>query len=125
MKVSSIFQKISIAALAAWAVIWAWFIGKWFLLLPLADPAKWLLGEDYSSTANSIFGAALFIIPFLALLAFVIPALKVHASSENGDSVLMLRLQKMGKAQALLAWVCLAATVILWGMVFTARMGWW
>ena len=125
MKVSSIFQKIAIAALAAWAVIWAWFIGKWFLLLPLADPAKWLLGEDYSSTANSIFGAALFTIPFLALLTFVIPALKVQTTSENGDSVLMLRLQKMGKAQALVAWVCLGATVILWGMVFTARMGWW
>ena len=125
MKVSSIFQKIAVAALAAWAVIWAWFIGKWFLLLPLADPTKWLLGEDYSSTANSIFGAALFIIPFLALLAFVIPALKVHTTTENGDSVLMLRLQKMGKAQALVAWVCLAATVVLWGAVATSRMGLW
>ena len=125
MKVSSIIQKVALAALAAWAVIWAWFIGKWFLLLPLADPNKWLLGEDYSHTANSIFGAALFIIPFLALLAFVIPVLKIQTLTENGDGVLMLRLQKMGKAQALVAWVCLGATVILWGMVFTARMGWW
>ncbi|HEY4692611.1 MAG TPA: hypothetical protein VIH16_04185, partial [Bellilinea sp.] len=88
MKVSSIIQKVALAALAAWAVIWAWFIGKWFLLLPLADPNKWLLGEDYSSTANSIFGAALFIIPFLALLAFVIPVLKIQTLTENGDGVL-------------------------------------
>jgi len=125
MKISSIFQKIAIAALAAWAVIWAWFIGKWFLLLPLADPNMWLLGEDYSSTANSIFGAAMFMVPFLALLAFVIPALKVQLKVENGDSILSLRLLKMGKAQALVAWVCLAATVVLWGMVGTSRMGWW
>ena len=123
MNVSSIFQKIAVAALAAWAVIWAWFIGRWFLLLPMTP--QWLLGKNYSSTINSIIGGAMFLIPFLALMAFVIPALKVHTTTENGDSVLMLRLQKMGKAQALVAWVCLGATVILWGMVFTARMGWW
>ncbi|HWR65183.1 MAG TPA: hypothetical protein VN364_03615 [Bellilinea sp.] len=125
MKVASIFQKISLALLAAWAVVWAWFIGKWFLLLPLADPNKWLLGEDYSSTANSIFGAAMFFVPFLALLAFVIPALKIQTRTENGDSILSLRLLKMGKAQAIVAWVCLAATVVLWGLVLTSRMGWW
>jgi len=123
MKVSSIIQKVAVAALAAWAVIWAWFIGRWFLLLPMTP--QWLLGKSYSSTINSIIGGAMFLIPFLALMAFVIPALKVHTTTENGDSVLMLRLQKMGKAQALVAWVCLGATVILWGMVFTARMGWW
>ena len=123
MKVSSIIQKVALAALAAWAVIWAWFIGRWFLLLPMTP--QWLLGKNYSSTINSIIGGAMFLIPFLALMAFVIPALKVHTTTENGDSVLMLRLQKMGKAQALVAWVCLGATVILWGMVFTARMGWW
>lgn len=125
MNIASIFQKISLALLAAWAVIWAWFIGKWFLLLPLADPNKWLLGEDYSSTANSILGAAMFLVPFLALLAFVIPALKVQTRTEDGDSILTLRLLKMGKAQALVAWLCLAATVVLWVMVFTSRMGWW
>jgi len=124
MKVSSIFQIVAITLLAAWAVIWAWFIGSWFMLLPFADPARWLLGEDYTSTANSIFGAALFIIPFLALLTFVIPALKVQTTSENGDSILMVRLLKMGKFQALVAWVCLATTVVLWGMVFASRMGW-
>jgi len=124
MKVSSIFQIVAITLLAAWAVIWAWFIGSWFMLLPFADPARWLLGEDYTSTANSIFGAALFIIPFLALLTFVIPALKVQTTSENGDSILMVRLQKMGKFQALVTWVCLAVTVVLWGMVFVSRMGW-
>lgn len=125
VKVSSIFQIVAITLMAAWAVIWAWFIGSWFMLLPFADPANWLLGEDYTSTANSIFGAALFIIPFLALLAFVIPALKVQTTSENGDSIFMVRLQKMGKAQALVAWVCLAATVVLWGAVVTSRMGLW
>ena len=125
MKIASIFQKISLALLVAWVVIWAWFIGKWFLLLPLADPNKWLLGEDYSSTANSIFGAAMFVIPFLALLAFVIPVLKVQLRMENGESILSLRLLKMGKAQALVSWICLGTTLVLWGMVFTSRMGWW
>lgn len=124
VKISSIFQNIAIAALAAWAVIWAWFIGKWTGLLDIADPQKWLLGEGYS-IANDIFGAAMFLVPFLALLAFVIPALKVQTRTEDGDSILTLRLLKMGKAQALVAWLCLAATVVLWVMVFTSRMGWW
>jgi hypothetical protein len=106
-------------------VIWAWFIGKWFLLLPLMDPSEWLLGKNYSSAANSIFGAAMFLIPFLALLAFVIPALRVQVKTESGDGILMLKLVKMGRVQAIVAWGCLAATVVLWGMVFTARMGWW
>lgn len=125
MNVSSIFQKIAIAMLAVWLTIWAWSLGKWVLLLPLADPASWLLGKDYSSTANSIFGGAMFLIPFLALLTFVIPALRINLSTEDGDSIMLLRLQKMGKAQALVSWACLAATVVLWGVVFTSRMGWW
>lgn len=125
MKVASIFQKIAIAMLAVWLTIWAWSLGKWVLLLPLADPASWLLGKDYSSTANSIFGGAMFLIPFMALLIFVIPALKVQIKTENGDSIMLFRLQKMGKAQALVAWACLAATGVLWGAVFTSRMGWW
>ncbi|MFZ3079337.1 MAG: hypothetical protein WA109_06595 [Bellilinea sp.] len=125
MKVSSIFQKIAIAMLAVWLTIWAWSLGKWVLLLPLADPASWLLGKDYSSTASSIFGGAMFLIPFLALLTFVIPALKINISTEGGDSMMLLRLQKMGKTQAVVAWACLAATVALWGLIFTSRMGWW
>ncbi|MFA5836255.1 MAG: hypothetical protein WC837_04785 [Bellilinea sp.] len=125
MKVSSIFQKIAIAMLAVWLTIWAWSLGKWVLLLPLADPASWLLGKDYSSTASSIFGGAMFLIPFLALLTFVIPALKINISTEGGDSMMLLRLQKMGKTQAVVAWACLSATVVLWGLIFTSRMGWW
>ena len=125
MKVSSIFQKIAIAALAAWLTFWAWTFGKWVLHLPLVDPTRWLLGKDYSSMASSIFGGAIFLIPFLALLTFVIPALKVQIRTEGGDSTLLFRLHKMGKAQALVAWACLTATTVLWGMVFVARMGWW
>ncbi|TDA68150.1 MAG: hypothetical protein D9V45_00580 [Chloroflexi bacterium] len=125
MKVSSIFQKIAIAALTAWLIFWAWTFGKWVLHLPLVDPTRWLLGKDYSSMASSIFGGAMFLIPFLALLTFVIPALKINISSEGGDSTLLFRLHKMGKGQAVVAWACLGITVVLWGTVFTSRMGWW
>ena len=123
MKVSSIFQKIAVAALAAWAVIWGWFIARWFLLLPMTP--QWLLGKNYSSTINSIIGGAMVLIPFLALMAFVIPALKVQTKFEGGDSILLFRLQKMGKAQAVVAWVCLAVTVMLWGAMVTGRLGLW
>ena len=67
----------------------------------------------------------MFHIPFLALLAFVIPVLKVQIKTEDGDSIMMFRLQKMGKAQGIVTWACLAATVVLWGAVVTSRMGWW
>ena len=125
MKISIIFQKVALAMLAVWLTFWGWFFGKWVLLLPLADPSRWLLGKDSSSTANSIFGGAMFLIPFLALLAFVIPVLKVQIKTEDGDSIMMFRLQKMGKAQGIVTWACLAATVVLWGAVVTSRMGWW
>jgi len=124
VKFASIIQKIAVAALAAWAVVWAWFITSWTGLLDMADPQKWLLGKGYS-VANDIIGAALYMVPFLALLAFVIPALKVQVRTESGDGVLMVRLTKMSKLQTGISLVCLTATLILWGMVGSARMGWW
>jgi len=124
MKIASVIQKVAIAALAAWAVIWAWFITSWTGLLDMADPQKWLLGNGYS-VANDILGAGLYLVPFLTLLAFLVPSLKVQVQMESGDSVLMVRLTKMSKPQAGISLVCLTATLLLWGMVFTARMGWW
>ncbi len=120
-----ILQGFGVALLAAWAIVWAWFITKWTGLLDIVDPQRWLLGKDYS-IVNDIFGAALYLIPFLVLLAFVIPVLKIQMRIENGDGVLMFRLGRMGKLQAWVSWVCLAGTVVLWGLVFFgARMGWW
>lgn len=124
VKVASIIQKFAVAALAAWGLILAWFISQWTGLLDLADPQKRLRGEAYMD-ANEILGIALFLIPFIALLAFVIPAMKVQVGKENGDGVMTLRLGRMSKAQALVSWGCLVVTIILWSLFFTARMGWW
>jgi len=124
-----ILQGFGFALLSTWAALWAWLIGIWVFKLPLIDPSKWLSkwagGGEFSTAADNFIGALMFLPPFLALLAIVLPVLKVQTRTENGEGVLMLRLQKMGKAQALVAWVCLAATVVLWGKVLTSRLGWW
>jgi len=123
-----ILQGFGFALLSAWAALWAWLIGIWVFMLPLIDPSKWLSkwvgGGEFSTAADNFIGALMFLPPFLALLAIVLPALKVRTDVENGDGILTLRLHKLGKFRSLAAWVCLAATVVLWGLLVVSRMGW-
>lgn len=124
MKAIRIIQGIGIAAVGAWLAFWAWIIGKWVLLLPISDPTGWLLDKEYQSVAMDILGVVMFLIPFLSLLTFIVPALKIQFSRESGDGVMSIRLQKMSKSQALISWSCLAITLAWWGILFVSRMGW-
>ncbi|MHB0922404.1 MAG: hypothetical protein ACYC3H_00360 [Bellilinea sp.] len=124
MNITKFFQGFSLAALAVWLTLWAWYFGKWFLLLPLADPVSWLPGGELWGIANSIYAGFMFLVPLLTLLTFLVPAIKVQIKPETGDAV-VVRLTKMGKSQVLVVWGCLGLTVTLWGMVITSRLGWW
>lgn len=124
LNITKFFQGLSLAALAVWLTLWAWYFGKWFLLLPLADPVSWLPGGKLWGIANSIYGGFMFLVPLLTLLTFLVPAIKVQIKPETGGAV-VVHLKKMGKSQALVVWGCLGLTVLLWGLVITSRLGWW
>lgn len=124
MKAINNYQKAAVAALVVWLVLWIWYLSIWIFRAPLMEPVVWLFGENYNNAANNLIGGIMFLVPFAALLTFLIPSVKIQNGIDAQDAI-TVRLYKMSKLQSVITWSCLAITIAMWGVIFSSWLGLW
>lgn len=122
MKTSKLLRAAGIMALLAWILYFGLSLTRPLLGFPEKDPQTLLLGDNYSALAGTSLELAVYLIPFLTLLAFLIPALKVQVGASAGETM-VIRLQKMGKVETAFALVSLIITLAWWGLILLSRFG--
>jgi len=122
MKTAKVIQAVGTLALLAWALFFSFSLTRSLLGFPEKDPTTLLLGESYSSLASTLLDLAVYLIPFITFLVFLIPAVKVQSGASTGETM-VIRLQKMEKVQVAFALISLILTVVLWGLILLSHFG--
>lgn len=116
-------RGLGILFLILWFAFWALSLGRSLFNLPIKDPTYWLLGEQFSNFALNALSFGILFGPFLVLLIFLIPSLRISRVS-TGDEVFQIRVLQMMKTDLFVIAGCGVITVLLWVVIFFARLGW-
>lgn len=122
MKTSNILRTAGILALVAWILYFGLSLSRPLLGFPAKDPTTLLLGQSHSVLAGVLLELAVYLIPFLTFLAFLVPALKIQLGASAGETM-VIRLQKLGKGETAFMLISLGITLAWWGLILLSRFG--
>jgi hypothetical protein len=101
MKATGIFKGFGFLLIVLWVAILAASLGIALLKWDIPDPIVLMLGESFSSLEMALFNGLIVFGPFVAMLAFLGPSLRVRF---NGSQRSMeIRVLPMGRFSALMA----------------------
>lgn len=101
MKASGIFKGFGFLLIVLWVAILAASLGIGYLKWDIPDPMRLILGDSFSSLEMALFNGLIVFGPFLALLTFLVPSLRVRFDASQRS--MEIQAMPMGRFSALMA----------------------
>jgi hypothetical protein len=118
----SLAKGFGVFFLVLWFSFWALSLGRNLFHLPIADPTYWILGEQFSNLKLILFNICILFIPFVIMLAYLIPSIKITTVS-GSDNMMQVRVMRMSKLSVLVISICGIVSILFWGAILFSRLG--
>ncbi len=120
MKATNIFKGFGFLLIVLWVAILAASLGIAYLGWGIPDPMLLMLGESFSSLEMALFDGLIVFGPFLALLAFLGPSLRVRF--DRSQRSMEIRVLPIGRFSALMAVFSGLISLAIFAIFIVSRM---